>query len=277
LLPFIIIIAINIFGYLLKSFGLDRHIIILGFRFHLATTLPLVILFNKKAFEFIITQIKQFSFRKGFYTIFALFLCAAVFPAAMYLKGLCSFTDPDYLYELGVSSVIDYPVYLLWNLPQLLIFSGFLFYVSGGKKSGFLLVFLVAVFSFAYEFLPVYGSPVVYNDIYLLLLAALLFAVCISGLNIYLSSLVMFTVFWGNILIFGNYSGVILKLLLARNYTRWDGILAPDKSFGNYVILIQFGIAVILFLPTLLLNSNKQKIVISNFPHSEAQIKSRIE
>lgn len=260
MLPILYILIVNILGFILKSYGLDRHIIFLGFRFHLVTTLPVFLLFNKKIFADVIQYFKQIDFHKGFYPVFVVFLSAVVLPAVLYFANLTKYTDPDYLYELGASSVIDYPIYLIWNLPQMLVFTAFLYYISRNLKFKFLIVFFVTMFSFAYEFIPKDVSTIPLNDIYILILASLLLSICSLRLNIYLCSIIMITIFWAHILVFGNLSVVLLNLLLARNYNTWEGILVPDKILGNYILLIQLSITIILFLPTLLLNSYKRNI-----------------
>ena len=63
--------------------------------------------------------------------------------------------DPEYFYEFGISSIADYPIYLIWNFPQIILLYFFLVKVSFLSKFRFITVAVVIFFLFAFEFVSI--------------------------------------------------------------------------------------------------------------------------
>lgn len=259
MLAVILIIFVNLLGILLKFYGLDRHIILLGFRFHLSLLIPCILLFRKSSFEVIKKSLSDFSVRK-FLSVFLI----AILPSLILLGGLyiingTELADPEYFYELGLSSIVDYPVYLIWNAPQILILGLFLSVVATGQKYKFPLIFLTIAALFAFELVPVGKDTFRIYSLIDFTLALILFSVFFSRItNVYYLCVYIFTVLWSYVLIFGSSAKVLINMLLAKNYDSWEGFFTITlKVLSSYTFILQAGISLILLLFMFVLNLNK--------------------
>ena len=251
---------LNLVGFTLRYFDLDRYIILLGFRFHVAAVLPFTLLLIKKEFSFIKGFLKVNVFSK-----FGIYVIAIILPlfviAGAYLLNYVSITDPDYFYEFGLSSIVDYPVYLLWNLPQLIMVGLFLLYASGKSRFSFPAALTSALFLFPYEFIPTGKEifqvfPVIQTSILILFASTLLI---LLKKNIYMSSAIIFTVIWSGVLLFGSLSKTIINLFFARNYDSWEGFITAVKHYENLNLMIFSGLSLIFILVYLIVNSIMKK------------------
>lgn len=259
MLAFILIIFVNLCGFLLKVYGLDRHIILLGFRFHISLLIPCVLLFQKGAPEVIKKSLSDFSIRKfGSVFLFAI-LPPLLLIGGLYLINGTDLSDPEYFYELGLSSIIDYPIYLVWNSPQLIILGLFLNQFTSGRKYKFPWILLAVVLLFAFELIPAGKDPFRIVSALDFSLGAVLFSIFFARLrNIYYMAVYSFTVLWSYSLLFGTSAKALVNMLLARNYDTWEGFFTVTlKSVSDYTFLIQAGISLILLLFMFVLNLNK--------------------
>lgn len=255
----ILIIFINLCGILLKSYGLERHIILLGFRFHISLLVPCVMLFRKNAFEKVKSSLSSFKAGKAWGVFFIAILPALLLTGGLFLINGAELTDPDYFYELGLSSIFDYPVYLIWNLPQILIAGLFLNLLTYGKSYRFPLIMLILVSLFAFELMP--EGKEGFNVSLLLDFAAsaVLFSVFFSRVNnVYYLAVYAFTVLWSHVLLFGSKTEALVNMLLAKNYNTWEGFfLVSIKSLSKYTFLLHAGISLILLLFMIVPTSEK--------------------
>jgi hypothetical protein len=261
LLAVILIIFVNVCGFLLKLYGFDRHIVLLGFRFHISLLIPLFLLFRGSAFEKVKNSLSVFSIRK-FFTVFLF----AVLPPLLIVGGLylingIELSDPDYFYELGLSSIVDYPVYLIWNAPQLIILGLFLKVITSGKKYKFPLILPAVISLFAFELIPAGKENFRLISVLDFAMASVLFSLFFSRINnVYYMALYTFTVLWSHVLLFGTGVKALVNLLLAKNYDTWEGFFTVTiKSISMYTFLLQAGISLILLLFMLVLFYKKDK------------------
>lgn len=262
MLAVILIILVNLAGILLKFYGLDRHIVLLGFRFHISLLIPCILFFRKSAFDAIKKSLSDFSVRK-FLSVFLI----AILPPLMLLGGLylinaAALSDPEYFYELGLSSIVDYPIYLVWNLPQVLILGLLLNLIVTGKKYKFPLILLTLISLFAFETVPTGKETFNLFSMLELFSAAVLFSVFFSGINnVYCFAVYTFTVLWSQVLLFGSTRKALVNILLAKNYDSWEGFFTvAGKFLSHYTFLLQGGISLILLLFMIMLNLKHKKI-----------------
>ncbi|MGE5352373.1 MAG: hypothetical protein ACM3P0_09840 [Acidobacteriota bacterium] len=250
MLAVILIILINVCGFLLKLYGLDRHIILLGFRFHISLLIPCILLFRENAFGTIKKSLSDFSVGKFLSAFLFAILPPLLLMGGLYLINGIELSDPDYFYELGLSSIVDYPVYLIWNLPQLIILGLFLNFIMSGKKYKFPLILLVIVSLFAFELIPLGKENFRLTSVLDFLMASLLFSLFFSRINnVYYMTLYIFTFLWSHVLLFGTGIKALVNLLLAKNYDSWEGFFTVTvKSISMYTFLLQAGISLILLL-----------------------------
>ncbi|MCX6151647.1 MAG: hypothetical protein NTX22_14085 [Ignavibacteriales bacterium] len=245
----LLLIIVNSAGFLLRYYGLDRFVIVLGFRFHLSLILPFILLLTQKKFGFIFSQLKKFKL-KIFLTYFLLStIPVLIICTVFYLMKVIEFADPDYFYEFGISSIIDLPIYFIWNLPQLLMIGLFLKFISEKKKFSFPLTVLVTLSLFVYELIPLHNDKLVLFSVYQMLTVSLLISlILVKTKNLYSFSLPVFFILWSNVLLFGSDSKTMIQILLAKNYESWEGFFELSKSLINYRLIIQVGITIIVFL-----------------------------
>jgi hypothetical protein len=161
--------------------------------------------------------------------------------------------DPEFFYEFGISSVADYPVYLLWNFPQAAMLFFFLTVVSKTLKLKFITVFSVIVLLFVAEIIPINHSPFSFSDLEILLSCSIILSVLINYFrNIYWFSIVLFTILWLPLLAFGTNSKILVNLLFASQYKYWDGFLEVSKSFAQYALPAYFSAALLLSIIVIL-------------------------
>lgn len=270
MLPVILIIITNAIGFLLKNFGFDRSFTLLGFRFHLSLVLPFFLVFIKKDYLSILKNYFVHPGNKNYLLAFSfIFFPALIIPLLLFLFNSAAIGDPDYFYELGMTSILDYPVYLLWNLPQLLMLSSFLIISTHGKKYKQPLFFIILLSLFLYEFIPLEKSSLpLLIDAGTYFLAAAVFSLFFSKIrNIYLFSISVFSTLWINILLFGSNSKLFVGLLLARTYDKWDGLIEVSKTFSPYTMLGQFALAFILFfIPFMLISRQNNRSSVNEYP-----------
>ncbi len=243
------VILVNTAGFILRYFNLDTYIIIIGFRFHLSLILPFFIVFK----EDYLKEIKQLFVNPEYNkTLSPLTWIAAplvIIGIIFYLFKILKLGDPEYFYELGLSSIFDYPVYLIWNAPQLLLFFFFLYFSTYKVKAKFFLTFLLIVLLFTYEFIPLEKGKFLYlNSINFLLTALIISLILQFYLNIYWFVIIVFTILWSNILSFGSGSSNLIHLFLAAHYISWEGFFEITKNWSGYVLTAQLSVTLIFIL-----------------------------
>ncbi len=234
------LLFINAAGFFLRYFDLDTWFIILGFRFHFSILMSFLFTayfidhsYVKKIF---LNPEKQ----KFFGLLIFAFLPILFLPLDIFVLKQFNFLDKDYFFELGVSSVFDYPILLIWNAPQIFMFYFLIASIFINKKSNFLKIFLVAFFLFLYEIIPLdfvkeassykINYINIFNNIFTLFLSAF---ICYKIRNIYVFTIVLFTVLWSAVLFWGSTSGMTVNIFLASQYDSWHGLINPG---GKYLI-----------------------------------------
>lgn len=257
----VIIVAINAIGILLKYLGLDTYFILTGFRFQLSLFLPIIFLFRKCSKDFLINIFRSPSYKGNLFFIYVLIIPLLLFIAILFLLKKIVLGDPDYFYEFGISSIIDFPVYLIWNSIQLIFFYLFLIYVVSKVKLKFITVLLMVILLFAYEVIPFKMEKLEYFH-----LVSLFFFAVIAGLfvkyyqNIYWIVVFTFSILWLNFLLFGSNSRMIINLLFASQYNSWEGFFSVGDSFKVFILPVHLLFVNIFILINLLMVKSKNII-----------------
>ncbi len=256
------IILINAGGFLLRYFEYSTYFIFLGFRFHISLFLPLIlILRNEQRFLIKQTFINP-EYRGKFIPLIWIVIPFIVICILPFMTDLIKEGDPEYFYEFGLSSLFDFPIYLVWNFPQLVFFYLFLNLASSGRKNKFLFTLFITFFLFAFEFLPVKltADPELdYSGLAALFLSAFISSILITLYeNVYWYSVSIFTIFWAYFLAFGSKSPLIINILFAAKYRTWEGFLVTGKEIAPYLILFYLLLVIIAIFITLPLRRNRQ-------------------
>jgi len=235
-------------GYLLKIVEYENIFGLIGFRFYLPLVIPIVLMFSLGDIKIFEKIIKQFRFQ-GFWIILVILFIFLAAGSSFYFIEEIKFKEPDFFYELGLSSLIDYPMYLVWNSPLLFFVFVIYKYIKVTLKFGiiYLLLLLFAIITielFSFSFAEI-SIPTIVLLIAFLFLQILVFYRIENPLTFIF---LMFTTIWITVLLFGSSNPIIVKMVLARNFDNWDGFLKLKKGIWEYLPAICVAIVSILTL-----------------------------
>ncbi len=232
-----VLIIINAIGILLRYFDLDTYFIFFGFRFQISLVLPLLIVLKSLPKDFIIDIFKRPKYKNKLSFVYLLFIPLLILFAILFLIKKINLNDPEYFYEFGLSSIIDFPIYLAWNSLQLLSFFLFLIFVSSFSKIKFFTVFLIFILFFVYGFIPLKSEAVDFFHLLSLILSASMIGILIKYFqNIYWLAIFSFSILWLNILLFGSKSELFINLIFASQYSSWEGFFSVGKEFKALIL-----------------------------------------
>jgi hypothetical protein len=249
---------VNAIGFALKYFELDTFIILLGFRFHLGAVIPLLVLIKKEHIPLMKDSFLHPSFKHVSRVILTFLSTTLLFLSVLFLTNKFEIGDPEYFYEFGLSSIVDYPIYLIWNSIQLIFLFLFFIIIHKSFKNSFFIILVSAILIFAYEFIPLKKMIFNYESIAAFVLLCLILTITIKFLNnVYLFVLLLFSTIWFSLLTFGTSSVTLVNLFFAANYDSWEGFLAVDKIISDFIIPINFFLILVSLLILSLLTKRK--------------------
>jgi len=233
----------------LRYFSFPNTIFLIGFRFYGVTLAAAVILYFSGLKENFKTVLMYSSFKKVLRHFFFALLPGLIITGVLFALKKIEIGDPDYFYELGLSSIVDYPIYFVWNIPQLFL----LFVVLRSIEDSFKLKILPNVFFLLILFSPELATfPKFALDF--LSLPSLFFAILAVILFVHKKTnslpfiLFFFTSLWFYLLLFGSKCEMLLQTFLAKTYTEWDGFFVLDKKFVPFVPVAFFLLSTIIAL-----------------------------
>jgi hypothetical protein len=203
--------------------------------------------------------------KRAFFPLLLIFLPLIIIAGGLYFSQNIDLGDPEYFYEFGISSIADYPIYLIWNFPQMILIFIFLVSVSYSVKFRFVGVATIILCLFAFELMPINKTNIQYPDIEILLICSLLYSFLINYFrNIYWFGISLFTLFWIAILAFGTNSKTLINLLFASQYNTWEGFFEVVKQYMPYTLTVYFGLALIISLVSYLIFIRPNKAGLSS-------------
>jgi len=245
-------------GILLKFFGLNTYIILIGFRFHIGCVIPFLFIAGTSLLPYIKKAFVDPPFKRHFIFLLMIFLPLIIVMGGMYLMKIVELGDPEYFYEFGLSSIIDYPLYLVWNSIQLIMLYFFLVSIAETIKEPFIAVFLSLIFLFGYEFFPLEKESLQFIDMGIFVLISIIVSLLIIKYrNVYWFPVILFSLLWSSVLLFGSSSKGIINNLFASQYSNWEGLFDVSKNISPYSIAILVGIALIISISGLGLSRSK--------------------
>ncbi len=238
---FLLLIVLTGINLVLRYFALPNYFFILGFRFY-GIILPIgIFLYFYLKWEPFKQSLYFFSFKKFYRYIFFILIPPVIIIGGLFLLNKIELGDPDFFYELGLSSLVDFPIYFIWNLPQFFILYTLLQTVESSFRLKILPNFILLFFFFLPEFPSV---PKITVDVFSAISFSLfLFAVSLlinKKKNSLTFSFYIFTTLWMVLLLFGSTSELLLQTFLAKTYTVWDGFFEINKKFSSYIVPIYF-------------------------------------
>lgn len=243
------VVVVNAVGYALKYFELDTFIILIGFRFHLSAVLPLLAVMKLEHLNLFKESLLHPQFKNLFKLLGVILSVIILFFTVLYVTGKMEIGDPEYFYEFGLSSIADFPIYLIWNCFQLFFLYHFLLIVSKSFTSGFVPTLLVSILIFVFEFIPLTKLFFDYESIASFILLELTAAVIIKYFNnIYLLVVLLFSTIWVSVLAFGTSSSILINIFFAARYNQWEGFFTIDKDVTHFAQPVYYFLVLITML-----------------------------
>ncbi|MDP3150959.1 MAG: hypothetical protein Q8N83_17715 [Ignavibacteria bacterium] len=238
---FLLLLLLPGLNFALRFFNLPNYFFFIGFRFYGIILLAGLFLFFYQGLEVIKQTLLSISFKKLIRIFFYVLIPPFVILAALFLLKKIELGDPDYFYELGLSSIVDFPIYFVWNFPQFFILFTLLKTIESSFKLKVLPNFLLLVLFFLPEFfilLKISFNVISSISLVILLLSISLFVNKKS--NPLAFTLYFFITIWMALLLFGSQSETLLQLFLAKTYTAWDGFFEINKKLVVFIFPVYF-------------------------------------
>jgi hypothetical protein len=250
--------GVNIIGVVLKLLGLPAYIIIIGFRFHLSMFLPFLFIVNRLNGDLIKNEFKDPLYKRNLPFLLS-FLITGIIVLVLYLLQYIEVGDPEYFYEFGLSSILDFPIYLVWNSIHLITFYLFLVYARILFKYNNAAILLLVPALFIFEFVPLEREMVNITGIAGLILTSILINILLTRFkNIYWFTTYIFVLIWSYILLFGSSYTSLINIILASQYNMWEGFYnVRIGSISDYSYLIYVFIIIIILLLFSLFNKKR--------------------
>ncbi len=229
------VILVNAAGITLRYFGLDTYFIFLGFRFHISCILPFGIMLTKDNLSELWSSLRKPLYSRKIIPFFWILLSLLAVYGYFYLSNQIEPGDPDYFYEFGLSSIFDYPLYLAWNFPQLIMLFMTLSIITGSGNLSYLKVLAGLILLFGFEFIPLRNDFSLSGaaSFVLLALTASFFVTRLQ--NIYWFSVIVFSSVWSMVLLSGSSSEVIINIFFAREYSSWEGFFTAGGDYSAFI------------------------------------------
>jgi len=244
-------------NFALRYFELPNYFFVAGFRFYGIIFLVGIFIFFYHGIENLKVSFHSMSLSKVYKFLFPILLPPLLIIGTLFFLKKIELGDPDYFYELGLSSIVDFPIYAIWNFPQFFI----LFHLLATIESSFKLkvvpnlLMLVCLFS-AELFIPPkfsFDSSSIISFAIFCVAAALFLN---KRENVLAFTFYFFSSIWLALLLFGTKSETLLQLFLAKTYTSWDGFFEIDKKLTLFIFPVY---SLLTFLPLLFLKKEKPK------------------
>jgi len=238
---FLLLLVLPGLNFALRFFNLPNYFFFIGFRFYGIILLVGFFLFFYQGIEIYKQALLSISFKKLLRIFFYVLIPPLVILATLFLLKKTELGDPDYFYELGLSSIVDFPIYFVWNFPQFFILFTLLKTIESSFKLKILPNFLLLLLLFLPEIF-------IFPKISVSLVAAVSSAILLLAISLFVNkksnplavTLYFFITVWMALLLFGSQSETLLQLLLAKTYTTWDGFFEVNKKFILYIFPAYF-------------------------------------
>ncbi|MDP3683930.1 MAG: hypothetical protein Q8S01_08350 [Ignavibacteria bacterium] len=238
---FLLLLILPGLNFALRFFNLPNYFFFIGFRFYGIIFLAGLFLFFYQGLEAIKQTLLSISFKKLLRIFFYVLIPPVVIISTLFVLKKIELGDPDYFYELGLSSFVDFPLYFVWNFPQFFILFTLLKTIEFSFKLKILPNFLLLLLFFLPEIF-------IFPKISVSVVAAVCSAILFLAISLFVNkksnplsfTLYFFITVWMALLLFGSQSETLLQLFLAKTYTTWDGFFEVNKKFVLFIFPAYF-------------------------------------
>lgn len=249
----LLILFCNLIFFLQNLLKSELQFYFIGFRLNLFLIIFLILIyFNQNKLNLSIPYLKNFGKIKNWFYVFVIpTLSAAITILIIDQLGTLKYKKPDFLYEFGLTSLIDIPIYYLWNLPFLL--SLLVLIIILIEKFTFLRALLFSFFlnfSFLSLLTEKFSNKIQIEEFsfFILTFAMIFYNQSVLRLfkSIWISIFSILISIYSYVLVFGSKSSFVIKTFFARTYSEWEGIFAIRKVNPEIIDII-FASSIILF------------------------------
>lgn len=244
----VILVTVGI-QFILLFFELPVFLIVIGFRFHLALLIPIIFYILRNDFTPLSDSLRDFSF-KGLISgiLVSLFSIVIVLGFLLLTKNI-GYKEPDLFYELGLSSIADYPIYLIWNILEIYVFVSLIRKLFENNKFNYIYIFATMFFIIAPEHIKIQLDGFNYISTIEFCLSILIISTLIYKLSSTDSiAILLFTIFWLGLLVFGTELPTLVRLFFGSNYSSWDGFFLLNKNYESYAFVTYLFIVSIILI-----------------------------
>ena len=247
---FVLLFGLTALNFALRYLDLPNYFFIAGFRFYIVVFLAGIFLLFYQGSERFKLLLHSFSIKKICKLVFPILLPPIIIIGLLFFLKKIELGDPDYFYELGLSSIVDFPIYLVWNFPQFFMLYTLLQTVEHSFKLKIIpnFVLLVSLFSAELFTFPQFSFNLFSVAGYAIILLTISLFVYKKSSNFIAFIFYAFTLIWFGLLLFGSHSETLLQIFLAKTYTNWDGFFEINKKFIPFVLSAYFLLSGLLML-----------------------------
>lgn len=209
----------------------------IGFRFQLSLSLPAFFIPGIYSKDYIANIFRDPLYKKSLFFIYLLIIPLLVLLTILFLFRKIEVGDPDYFYEFGISSIIDFPVYLVWNSVQLILFFLFFFYLTSKAGLSLPVILFIFILLFVYEIIPFKEESFNYINLISVILLGTITGFTVKYFqNIFWLVIFSFSILWLDFLLFGSNSEMVVNLLFASQYNSWQGFFSVEKDIKAFIL-----------------------------------------
>lgn len=253
LILIILLISYNLIFFLQVLLKSELNFYLLGFRLNLFLLVNLIILyFNRDKLPNMIDYFKKIGKFKNWVTVFIIPILLTLITLLVlnFISVPLKYEKPQFLIEFGFSSILDLPIYYLWNLPFLIsvLMIWILLYSESKLIRAFGVSLILSLTCIMANNNLISGDLDLKNLSFILLIFSMIFFNC-SVLKFFQSFwLTVFSILisiYAYVLFFGSSNTFVIKTFFARMYSDWPGIFVIKKNYAEFIDFIFAGFMIL--------------------------------
>lgn len=249
---FSLVLLYNLVFYFQDLLKTDLQLYLIGFRLNLFLVFNLLLIL---CYRENLTVIRSYLKNPGKFKNWILIFFIPVFTSLLtilliYQIGTLKYRKPEFLIEFGLTTLLDIPIYYLWNLPLLL--SYLILIILMIEKFTFprtLLFAFVLNLSFLIPGMGIWTTKfqfLLLSDL-ILIFGMILFTLSVARFtgSAWLSIFSALISIYSFVLVFGSKNSFVIKTFFASTYKEWEGIFSIKKIEPEIIDLIYASIIIL--------------------------------
>ena len=173
----------------------------------------------------------------------------------LWFSSEVSFEKTEYFYEIGVSSIIDFPTYFIWSTPSMLcLYFAVSFYNRNKTLLFFFIIFVIALVLLNSDLLEnnfAKLSLVNFLGIFnIFLIIIMLYVMYVKVKSYFVFQFILFLLVWIAVLVLGSESKLLTNFFIAKSLDMWNGLgIREQAMLPLSVFYLLVGVFVLLMKP----------------------------